>query len=198
MVFSSEDGLVLASGSRYRKALLEQLQLRHIVCPADIDESPLHDESPAALATRLACEKARAVAPRYPGSVIIGSDQVASIDGRSAFSKPLDHAGAVAQLRAMSGHTVQFHTAVCVLNAARATQRSALVPTEVHFRQLSSEVIESYLRADQPYDCAGSARIEGLGIALVDRVRSDDPSALLGLPLIALLDLLAAEGVSPL
>ncbi|MGH8663904.1 MAG: Maf family protein [Burkholderiales bacterium] len=198
MVFSSEDGLVLASGSRYRKALLEQLRLRHSVCPADIDESPLRDESPAALATRLACEKASAVAPRYPGSLIIGSDQVASIDGRSAFSKPLDHAGAVAQLRAMSGRTVLFHTAVCVLNAARATQRTALVPTEVHFRQLASDVIETYLRADQPYDCAGSARIEGLGIALVDRVRSDDPSALLGLPLIALLDLLAAEGVSPL
>ncbi|MPZ43573.1 MAG: septum formation protein Maf [Betaproteobacteria bacterium] len=198
MVFSSEDRLVLASGSRYRKALLEQLRLRYSVCPADIDESPLHDESPAALATRLACQKARAVAPRYPDSLIIGSDQVASIDGRSAFSKPLDHAGAVAQLRAMSGRTVLFHTAVCVLNAARATQRTALVPTEVHFRQLASDVIETYLRADQPYDCAGSARIEGLGIALVDRVRSDDPSALLGLPLIALLDLLAAEGVSPL
>jgi septum formation protein len=198
MVFSSAHGLVLASGSRSRKALLEQLRLPHGVCPADIDESPLADESPAALATRLACEKARAVAPRYPGSLVIGSDQVASIDGRSAFSKPPDHAGAAAQLRAMSGQTVLFHTAVCVLNAARATERTALVSTEVHFRQLSPEVIEAYLRADQPYDCAGSARIEGLGIALVDRVRSDDPSALLGLPLIALLDLLAAEGVSPL
>jgi septum formation protein len=198
MVFSSEDGLVLASASRYRKALLEQVRLRHTVCPADIDESARKDELPGALATRLACQKAHAVASRYPASLIIGSDQVASIDGRSAFSKPIDPAGAVAQLSAMSGRTVLFHTAVCVLNARNGTERTALVPTEVHFRTLNPELIERYLRADQPYDCAGSARIEGLGIALVDRVRSDDPSALLGLPLIALLDLLAAEGVCPL
>lgn len=198
MAFSSEDGLVLASGSRYRRALLEQLRLRHIVCPADIDEAPLANEAPAELATRLACQKARAVAPRFPGSVIIGSDQVASIDGRSAFSKPMDHAGAVAQLSAMSGKTVLFHTAVCLVNARTAVERLALVPTEVRFRQLTRDLIERYLHADQPYDCAGSARIEGLGIALVDRVRSDDPSALLGLPLIALIDLLAAEGISAL
>jgi septum formation protein len=198
MVFSSEEGLVLASGSRYRKALLEQLRLRHTVCAADIDESPREDEPPAELATRLACQKARAVAPRYPASLIIGSDQVASIDGRSPFGKPFDHAGAIAQLSAMSGRTVLFHTAVCVLNARSGVERTALVPTEVHFRILSPEVIEQYLRVDQPYDCAGSARIEGLGIALVDRVRSDDPSALLGLPLIALLDLLVAEGIRPL
>jgi septum formation protein len=198
MVFSGEIELVLASGSRYRKALLEQLRLPHRVFPADIDESPLPDELPRALALRLACAKARAVAVRCPASLIIGSDQVASIDGRSAFSKPPDHAGAVAQLSAMSGRTVVFHTAVCVLNARAGTERTALVPTEVHYRELDPDLIEKYLLADQPYDCAGSARIEGLGIALVDRVRSDDPSALLGLPLIALLDLLAAEGVTPL
>ncbi len=198
MTFSSENELVLASGSRYRKALLEQLRLRFSVCAPDIDESPLVDEAPAAMAMRLACQKARALVPRFPQSLIIGSDQVASLDGCCSFSKPLDHAGAVAQLRAMSGRTVVFHTAVCVHNAACASERTALVPTEVRFRVLAPEVIEKYLQADQPYDCAGSARIEGLGIALVKRVRSDDPSALLGLPLIALVELLAAEGLRPL
>jgi septum formation protein len=198
MIFSSERELVLASGSRYRKALLEQLRLRYTVCPADIDEAPLPAEDPVALATRLACQKARAVAPKYPAGLVIGSDQVATIDGRSAFSKPFDHAGAVAQLSAMSGRTVLFQTAVCVLDARSQVERTAVVPTEVVFRTLSPQLIESYLRADQPYDCAGSARIEGLGIALVSRVESTDPTALLGLPLIALVDLLAAEGVTPL
>ena len=198
MIFSSERELVLASGSRYRKALLDQLRLRYAVCPADIDEAPLPAEDPVALATRLACQKARAVAPKYPAGLVIGSDQVATIDGRSAFSKPLDHAGAVAQLGAMSGQTVRFHTAVCVLDGRNQVERTAVVPTQVVFRTLSPELIESYLRADQPYDCAGSARIEGLGIALVSRVESTDPTALLGLPLIALVDLLAAAGVTPL
>lgn len=197
MVFSGKDGLVLASASRYRRGLLDQLRLRYTVCPADIDESQRAHETAVELATRLAREKARAVAPRYPHSLIIGSDQVASLSER-IFGKPGDHPGAVAQLRAMSGRTVQFHTAVCVLNARTGVERSAVVPTEVRFRRLGETAIEKYLQADLPYDCAGSARIEGLGIALVERVRSDDPSALLGLPLIALLDLLAAEGVSAL
>lgn len=197
MVFSGEEELVLASASRYRRALLDQLRLRYAVCPAAIDESPHAHETPVELATRLAHEKARAVAPRYPSRLIIGADQVAAC-GEWIFGKPGDHPGAVAQLRAMSGRTVQFHTAVCVLNARSMVERSALVPTEVRFRRLSDAVIEKYLQADLPYDCAGSARIEGLGIALVERVRSDDPSALLGLPLIALVDLLAAEGVAPL
>jgi septum formation protein len=198
MIFSSERELVLASGSRYRKALLDQLRLRYAVCPADIDETPLPEEDPVATATRLACQKARAVAPKYPAALMIGSDQVATIDGRSAFSKPLDHAGAVAQLSAMSGKTVLFHTAVCVLDARSQVERTDVVPTEVTFRTLSSQLIESYLLADQPYDCAGSARIEGLGIALVSQVRSTDPTALLGLPLITLVDLLRAVGVGAL
>ena len=198
MIFSSERELVLASGSRYRKALLDQLRLRYAVCPADIDETPQPGEEPVALATRLALQKSQAVAPKYPGALVIGSDQVATIDARSAFSKPQDHAGAVVQLTAMSGKLALFHTAVCVLNAASGHARSAVVPTEVRFRILTPATIEAYLRADEPYDCAGSARIEGLGIALVERVRSDDPSALLGLPLIALLDLLAAEGFAAL
>ncbi len=197
-MFSSQVELVLASASRYRKALLDQLRLRYRVCPPDIDESSLPEERPKQLATRLARQKARAVVARYPDGLIIGSDQVATIDGRSAFSKPLHHEGATAQLAAMSGRTVLFHTAVCVLNARSGRERFALIPTEVRFRTLSAATIERYLLADRPYDCAGSARIEGLGIALVEHVRSDDPSALLGLPLIALLDLLAAEGVSPL
>lgn len=196
MMFSSQDELVLASASRYRRALMDQLRLRYTVCPADIDESQQANETPVQLATRLACEKARAVASRYPKSLIIGSDQVASLDDRSAFSKPGDHGSAVLQLRAMSGKTVQFHTAVCVLNAGTSVERSTVVTTEVRLRTLAGDCIEKYLRIDQPYDCAGSARIEGLGVALVERVRSDDPSALLGLPLIALVDLLAAEGVS--
>lgn len=198
MVFSSERELVLASGSRYRKALLDQLRLAYTVCPADIDESARAGEAPVALASRLASQKAWAVAGRYPRALIIGSDQVATIDGRTAFSKPGTHDLAVAQLQAMSGRTVLFHTAVCLLDAASGQERTAHVPTEVRFRRLDRTRIESYLRADEPYDCAGSARIEGLGIVLVERVRSDDPSALLGLPLIALVDLLAAAGVSPL
>lgn len=198
MIFSSARELVLASGSRYRKALLDQLRLPYTVCAPDIDEAPLPAEAPIALATRLACEKARAVAPRYPGALVIGSDQVATLDGHSAFSKPLDHAGAVAQLGALSGSTALFHTALCVLDHSKRLERTAVVSTAVTFRTLSPALIERYLRADQPYDCAGSARIEGLGIALVSRVESTDPSALLGLPLIALVDLLAAHGVGTL
>jgi septum formation protein len=198
MTFSGGNALVLASASPYRKALLDQLRLQYTVCPANIDESQRAHETPVALATRLACEKARAVAPKYPNSLVVGSDQVASCDDRTAFGKPGDHSAAVLQLRAMSGRIVRFHTAVCVLDASTGVERTALVPTEVRFRRLGDEVIEKYLQADLPYDCAGSARIEGLGIALVEYVRSDDPSALLGLPLIALLDLLAAAGVSVL
>ena len=198
MTFSSQDALVLASGSPYRKALLDQLRLPYSVHSADIDESPRGAEPPMALATRLACQKARAVASRFPQSIIIGADQVATLDGITAFSKPLDHAGAVAQLEAASGRTATFYSATAVLNARTGTERYVVVPTEVHYRKLTRPRIERYLQLDRPYDCAGSARIEALGIALVERVRSDDPSALLGLPLIALIDLLAAEGIHPL
>lgn len=195
MIFSTPDSLVLASGSRYRKALLDQLGLRYTVCAPDIDETPMGAESPAATAGRLARVKARAVAERFPASLIIGADQVATVDGVSTFSKPETHANAVAQLRQMSGRSALFHTAVCLLNARTGVEHEALVSTEVCYRSLSDDVIETYLQRDRPYDCAGSAKIESLGIALVRRVTSDDPTALLGLPLIALLDLLAAEGV---
>ena len=198
MMFSSPAPLVLASGSRYRKALLDQIGLTYSVCAPNIDESPRPAESPVATARRLAAAKARAVVVSCPGSVIIGSDQVATLDGVTAIGKPQTHENAVEQLTRMSGQSVLFYTAVCVLNAHSRNERDALVSTEVTFRSLTRATIEAYLHRDQPYDCAGSARIESLGIAVVSRVRSDDPTALLGLPLIALLDLLAAEGIRAL
>ena len=191
----SQDRIVLASASPYRRALLDQIGLSYVACPADIDEHPLEGELPAATAARLASAKARAVGQRYPDAFIIGSDQVGSDDGVTAFSKPGSHAEAVAQLERLSGHTVRFHTAVCLLHAPTRSERAALASTEVRYRILTPEVIEAYLQRDRPYDCAGSAKIERLGIALVERVTSDDPTALLGLPLIALIDLLAAEGI---
>ena len=197
-MFSTNTGIVLASSSRYRKALLDQIELSYVACAADIDESVRPGERPETTALRLATEKARAVAPKYPEAVIIGSDQVATLDGVSSFSKPGGHAAAVEQLALMSGNTVLFHTSVCVFNARAVTVNARLVSTEVRFRRLAPDEIEAYLHKDRPYDCAGSAKIESLGIALVEYVRSDDPTALLGLPLIALIDLLATEGISPL
>jgi septum formation protein len=195
-MFSNETEVVLASGSRYRRALLDQIGLRYLACPADIDEETTRPgEPPRVTASRLASEKARAVAHRYPTALVIGSDQVGSLDGLTAFSKPGSHVEAVEQLGRMSGKTVHFHTAVCLLNARSTVERNALVTTEVRFRKLAADAIAAYLERDRPYDCAGSAKIESLGIALVERVTSDDPTALLGLPLIALIDLLAAEGV---
>ena len=148
-----------------------------------------------AIAERLALEKARAVASRFPDHLIIGSDQVATIDGVSALGKPLSHARAVEQLKELSGRHADFHTAVCLLNSSTNVGRSAVVSTTVEFRSLSAAAIEAYLQTDHPYDCTGSAKIESSGIVLVRRVASEDPSALIGLPLIALQDLLAAEGV---
>lgn len=194
-MFSAARQLVLASGSRYRKAQLEQLGLRFVVCVPNIDESPRAGESPTDLAARLAAEKSLAAAAYHPRALIVGSDQVATLDGRTTFGKPADHDDAVRQLMQMSDCTAYFHSAVNLLNAGTGVARSAVVTTEVRYRALNPSLVESYLRRDTPYDCAGSARIEGLGIALVRHVRSDDPSALLGLPLIALTNLLAAEGV---
>lgn len=195
MMFSATPQLVLASGSQYRRALLDQVGLEYVAIASDVDETPRACETAVELVTRLAREKARTVARACPDAVVIGSDQVGTLDGATAFSKPTDHDDAVAQLTRMSGQIVMFHTAVCVLNAKTLLERNAVVPTEVKFRQLSRETIEAYLRRDQPYDCAGSAKIERLGIALVERVTSDDPTALIGLPMIALITLLAAEGI---
>jgi len=195
MMFSAATQLVLASGSPYRRALLDQVGLEYVASASDIDETPRAREAPSELVIRLAREKAQAVARAYPGAVVIGSDQAGTMDGATTFSKPTDHDDAVAQLTRMSGQIVVFHTAVCVLNARTRRERDAVVSTEVKFRPLSRKTIDTYLQRDQPYDCAGSAKIERLGIALVERVTSDDPTALVGLPMIALITLLAAEGI---
>lgn len=189
--------LILASTSRYRRELLGRLRLPFDVVSPGIDETPRPGETPDALALRLAREKAEAVAAKHPDAVVIGADQVAVLGDR-ALSKPGTHENAVAQLRDLRGRRVSFLTAVAVARAGAGATRVELVPTEVEFRDLDDAAIEAYLRADQPYDCAGAAKIESLGIALVQRVDSDDPTALIGLPLIALVDLLAGFGVAPL
>jgi len=189
--------LVLASTSRYRRELLERLRLPFDVEAPGVDEGSRPGEKPAALAQRLAAEKARAVAARHPDAVVIGSDQVAELDGE-AIGKPGDHARAVAQLRRMSGRTVVFHTAVSVLRIAAGFEGAFIVPVRVRFRALDTEEIERYLQAEQPYDCAGSAKCETLGIALLEAIESDDPTALVGLPLIRTGELLRRAGIDPL
>lgn len=186
--------IVLASSSAYRKVLLARLDIPFTVISPNIDEQPLADEAPPATALRLAQAKARKAAVHESTALIIGSDQVAVMDG-AVLGKPGHHAAAVAQLRAMSGRTVVFHTALCLLNAMNGRLQTANIPTTVRFRTLDDPQIERYLRHDQPYDCAGSAKIETLGIALVECIASDDPTALIGLPLIALVTQLRNEGV---
>ena len=189
--------LVLASTSRYRRELLARLRLPFDVVAPEVDESARPGETPAALAERLALAKAHAVAARDRDAIVIGSDQVAELDG-AALGKPGTHERAVAQLRAMRGREVQFHTAVAVVRAARGFAQHALVTVRVRFRDLRDDEIEYYLRAEQPYDCAGSAKCETLGIALLEAIESDDPTALVGLPLIQTSAMLRAAGVDPL
>jgi len=189
--------LILASTSRYRRALLQRLQLPFDVEAPGVDETPLPGEAPAALAQRLALEKARAVAQRHPGAVVIGSDQVADLAGQ-AIGKPHTHERAVQQLRAMSGRSVVFHTAVAVVRQNAGVAEVRLSPVVVRFRDLSDEEIETYLRREQPYDCAGSAKSEGLGIALLHSVESQDPTALIGLPLSTVCELMRVAGLDPL
>jgi septum formation protein len=189
--------LILASTSRYRRELLERLRLPFDVLSPDVDETALAGEAPAALARRLALAKARAVAQRHPNAVVIGSDQVADLAGE-AIGKPGTHERAVAQLRRMRGHSVVFQTAVAVVCVANGYAGSALVPVTVRFRRLDDAEIERYLRAEQPYDCAGSAKAETLGIALLDAIESNDPTALIGLPLIRTCALLREAGIDPL
>lgn len=186
--------LVLASSSPYRRALLDRLQLPFVVCTPDIDESPLAGEAPAVTAERLAVLKAEAMQARYPDGLIIGSDQVAYC-GESRFGKPGTRDQAREQLRRLSGKTVIFHTALCLLNAATGRRHVAGVPTEARFRELSDAEIERYLDKEDALNCAGSARSEALGITLLEWIRSDDPTALVGLPLIALSAMLRAEGL---
>ena len=189
--------LILASTSRYRHELLARLRLPFTVESPGVDETARPGETPRALAQRLALAKARAVAERHPDALVIGSDQVAELDGL-AIGKPGSHVRAVEQLRAMSGRSVVFHTAVATLRLASGYSAQALVPVTVRLRRLGDSEIERYLRAEQPYDCAGSAKVETLGIALVEAVESDDPTALVGLPLIRTCAMLRAGGLDPL
>ncbi|MBB4842397.1 septum formation protein [Paucibacter oligotrophus] len=189
--------LILGSTSRYRRELLQRLRLPFEVYAPDVDETPLPGERPADLAQRLALAKAQAVARQHPEAIVIGSDQVADLEGDS-IGKPGDHERAVAQLRRMSGKTVVFQTAVAVVCAASGFARQDLAAVRVQFRELSDAEIENYLRTEQPYDCAGSAKSEGLGISLLAAIDSDDPTALIGLPLIRTSQLLRLAGLDAL
>lgn len=186
--------LVLASSSIYRKALLERLQLPFECAAPDIDETAQPFECAASLTERLARSKAQALTERYPAHLIIGSDQVVLLDGEPV-SKPLDHAGAVDQLTRSSGRTLTFSTALYLYNSASKQGQSIVEPYHVTFRSLTGDEIERYLRSEQPYDCAGSFKSEGLGITLIERMQGDDPNSLIGLPLIRLRAMLAKEGV---
>jgi septum formation protein len=186
--------LILASTSRYRRELLERLRLPFATVAPEVDETPYPGETPQQLACRLAMEKARAVAARHPQAVVIGSDQVADLDGQ-ALGKPLVHDIAVQQLQRMQGQQVVFQTAVAVVCNAKKFAQMDLAQVRVRFRTLSADDIEAYLRAEQPYDCAGSAKSEGLGITLLDAIDNDDPTALIGLPLIRTCQMLRAAGV---
>lgn len=183
--------LVLASTSRYRRELLARLRVPFEVCAPQVDEAPRDGEVPAALALRLALAKAHDVAQRYPQAHVIGSDQVADLHG-APLGKPGTHARATEQLRAMRGNTVVFHTAVAVVAPGFAQAQG--VPVQVSMRHYSDAQIERYLQLEQPYDCAGSAKSEALGIALCERIDGLDPTALIGLPLIATCTLLAQAG----
>lgn len=189
--------LILGSTSRYRREMLQRLRLPFDVQSPRVGETPQAGEAPATLALRLALAKANEVAARFPNAAVIGSDQVADLAGRP-IGKPGDHARAVEQLKAMRGQAVVFQTAVAVVCLAKRYQASALVPVTVRFRELGDAEIEHYLRTEQPYDCAGSAKSEALGIALLSAIESDDPTALVGLPLIKTCELLRGVGVDPL
>jgi septum formation protein len=185
--------LILASSSRYRRELLERLRVPFDVIAPGIDETPLDGEAPEATAVRLSIAKARAAALEAPGALVIGSDQVATCDGRQ-IGKPGTHDNARAQLQAMRGKSVEFHSALCLLDGRSGNVQSSDVITRVQFRDLDDAEIEAYLLAETPYDVAGSAKSEGLGITLVDAIHSDDPTALVGLPLIELSRMLRVAG----
>jgi len=189
--------LVLASTSPFRRALLERLGLFFTTAAPEVDETRRPEEPPQVLVLRLAESKARAVAPEHPGALIIGSDQVACIDGQ-VIGKPGGRDAAIAQLQRASGKTLLFHTGLCLLNSATGRAQTLVEPFQVHFRPLTLERINGYLDREQPYNCAGSFKSEGLGIALFERLEGEDPSALIGLPLIRLVTLLESEGLDPL
>lgn len=194
MTDTAHRNLILGSTSVYRRELLERLRIPFSVQSPHVDETPLPGEQPAALAQRLALAKARAVAVRFPDCVVIGSDQVADLDG-DPLGKPGNHPRAVAQLQRMRGKTVIFQTAVAVVCVQSGFEQRDLAPVKVTFRNLTDAEIEHYLLAELPYDCAGSAKSEGLGIALLERIDNDDPTALVGLPLIRTSAMLRAAGI---
>jgi septum formation protein len=189
--------LILASSSSYRKELLSRLRLPFEAAAPDIDENPLPLETPSATALRLAQAKAAAILTRHPGSLVIGSDQVATLDAIQ-IGKPGDHANALRQLQTMRGRRVVFHTALCLLDGRAVAPVAQLedIQTIVTVRDLPDAELDAYLRLEQPYDCAGSAKNEGLGIAILEKIESTDPTALTGLPLIALTGMLRRAGVA--
>ena len=189
--------LILGSTSVYRRALMQRLRLPFEVVAPQVDESPRLGEAPVAMAQRLALEKAREVAARHPGAVVIGADQVADLAGQ-AMGKPGNHARAVAQLQALRGQSVTFHTAVAVLRPETGFEQVQVAPVRVRFRALSDADIQRYLVLEQPNDCAGSAKCETLGIALLEAIESDDPTALVGLPLIRICQMLREAGIDVL
>ncbi len=189
--------LILGSTSRYRRELLARLRLPFDVAAPAVDETPLPGEAPSDLALRLALAKGREVAARHPQAIVIGADQVCDLDG-DPLGKPGTHARAVEQLSRLSGRTAVFQTALAVLRPGTGFERAMLAPVRVRFRPLSTAEIETYLRLDQPYDCAGSAKCETLGITLLASIDSDDPTALVGLPLIRTAALLREAGLDPL
>jgi septum formation protein len=186
--------LVLGSSSIYRRELLQRLQIPFEICSPDINETPLPGEVPGKTALRLAESKARAAASAYPNALIIGADQVAGLES-IPLGKPLTHENAVRQLRLLSGKEVTFHTALSLFNSRTNSIQTSLTLSHVKFRELNDQKIEKYLAKEQPYHCAGSAKSEGLGIALIERIVGDDPNALIGLPLIALVEMLSHEGI---
>jgi septum formation protein len=194
---TSDAPLVLASGSRFRRELLERLGLPFITMVPNVDEMPYSSEPPAETALRLAEAKAREVGNRFPSALVIGSDQVANFEGK-VIGKPIDRNDAIGQLKSMRGRTIVFHTALALLNTASGRCQRALIDVASTFRSLDDSALEAYVDRDQPYDCAGSVKAESLGIALFSRIGSDDPTALIGLPLIRLTDMLIMEGVHPL
>lgn len=189
--------LILASSSPFRRELLSRLMVPFEVAVPDVDETPLPGEAPAALVERLAIAKARAVATRHRDALVIGSDQVAVHEGE-IIGKPLTHERAVAQLRQASGKAVVLHTGLALVNGTSGRVQSEVVPYRVVFRTLTDAQIENYLRKEQPYNCAGSVKSEGLGVALLERFEGEDPATLIGLPLIRLVRMLEAEGVTVL
>jgi septum formation protein len=187
--------LILASSSVYRRELLQKLQIPFSCISPQVDESPIDDEKPHETALRLAQEKAKKIGAECPHALVIGCDQVATLDGEQ-LGKPGNHKNAVKQLKKMRGREVTFYSALCLYNAATDNMQADIVPYLVKFRQLTDEEIESYLIKEQPYHCAGSAKSEGLGVALIERMLGEDPNALIGLPLIKLISMLKTEGVN--